>query len=62
MVSILASSAVDREFNPWLGQTKYYKIGNCYFFTKHATLRSERKDCLAWNQNNVFEDSDMSIH
>jgi hypothetical protein len=27
MDSMLASSAVDRGFEPWLGQTKEYKIG-----------------------------------
>jgi hypothetical protein len=31
MVSVLASSAVDRGFKPWWGQTKDYKIGICCF-------------------------------
>ena len=31
MVSVLASSAVDRGFEPWSGQTKDYKIGICCF-------------------------------
>ena len=31
MVNMLASSAVDCEFEPWLGQTKDNKIGICCF-------------------------------
>ena len=31
MVSVLASSVVDREFGPRTGQTKDYKIGICCF-------------------------------
>ena len=55
MVSVLESSAVNREFEPRSGQTKDYKIGICCFFTKHATLRRKSKDWLARNQNNVSE-------
>jgi hypothetical protein len=54
MVSVFASSLVDRGFEPRLGQTKDYKIGICCFFAKHAALRRKRKDWLAWNQDNVF--------
>jgi hypothetical protein len=61
VVSMLATSAVDRGFEPRSGQTKDYKIGICCFFAKHAALRRKSKDWLAWNQNNVFEWSDMSI-
>ena len=60
MVSMPASSAVDRGFEPLSGQTKYYEIGICCFSAKHAVLRSKSKDWLARNQNNVFEWSDMS--
>jgi hypothetical protein len=60
MVSVLDSSAVDHRFEPWLGQTKNYEIGNCRFSAKHAALRRKSKDWLAWNQNNVSEWSDMS--
>jgi hypothetical protein len=38
-ISMLASSAVDRGFEPWLGQTKEYKIGICCFFGKNAALK-----------------------
>jgi hypothetical protein len=38
MVSVLASSAVDRGFEPQSGQTKNYKIGICCFSAKHAAL------------------------
>ena len=63
MVSVLASSAVDYELEPRLGQTKDYKIGICCFFAilKHAALRSKSKDWLARNQDNVSEWGDMSI-
>ena len=60
MVSVLASSAVDRGFEPRSGQTKDYKIGICCFSAKHAALRRKNKDWLARNQNNVSELSDMS--
>jgi hypothetical protein len=60
MVSVLASSAVDRGFEPRSGQTKHYKIGISCFSTKHAALRRKSKDWLARNQNNVSEWSDMS--
>ena len=60
MVSVLASSAVDRGFKPRSGQTKDYKIGICCFSAKHAAFRSKSKDWLARNQDNVSEWSNMS--
>jgi hypothetical protein len=60
MVSVLASSAVDRGFEPRSSQTKDYEIGICCFSAKHAALRRKSKDCLVRNQNNVSEWSDMS--
>ena len=64
-VSVLASSVVDRRFEPWSGQTKGYKIGICCFSAKPPELGRKSKDWLArWlarNQNNVSEWSDMSI-
>ena len=60
MVSVLASSAVDRGFEPRSGQTKDYKIGFCCFSAKHVALPSKSKDWLARNQNNLSEWSDMS--
>jgi len=61
MVSVVASSVVDRGFEPRSGLTKDYKIGICCFSAKHAALRSKSKDCLPRNQNNVSEWGDMSI-
>ena len=55
MVSVLASSSVDRGFEPRSGQTKDYKIGICCFSVTHAALRRKSKDWLARNQNNVSE-------
>ena len=60
MVSLLASSAVDRGFESRSGQTKDYKISICCFFAKQAALRIKSKDWLARNQYNVSEWSDMS--
>jgi hypothetical protein len=60
MVSVLASSAVDRGFDPRSGQTKDFKVGICCFSAKHAAFRRKSKDWLALNQNNVSEWSDMS--
>ena len=60
MVSMLASSVVDRRFEPRSGQTKDYEIGICCFSSKHAALTSQSKDWLARNQHNVFDWSDMS--
>ena len=47
MVSVLASSAIDRGFEPRSGQTKDYKIGICCFSAKHAALRRKSKDWMA---------------
>ena len=43
MVSMLASSAVDRGFEPRLDQTKDDQIGMCCFLTKHAALRRKKQ-------------------
>jgi hypothetical protein len=53
MIRVLASSAVDRGFEPQSGQIKDYKISICRFSAKHAALRSKSKDWLARNQNNL---------
>ena len=42
MVSVLASSAVDRGFERLSGHTKDYKIGIFCFSGKHAALKRER--------------------
>jgi hypothetical protein len=44
MVSMLASSGVDRGFEPRSDQIKDYKIGICCFSTKHVALRRKSKD------------------
>ena len=62
MGCVLASSVVDRGFEPRSDQTKDYKIGICCFSAKHAALRRKNKDWLVRNQNNVSEWSDMSTH
>jgi hypothetical protein len=59
MVSVFASSAVDRGFKPRSGQTKNYEIGICYFSAKHAILRRKSKDWLTRNQDNMSEWGDI---
>jgi hypothetical protein len=61
MVSVLASSAVDRGFVPQSGQAKEYEIDICCFSAKHAAFRRKSKNCWARNQENVYEWDDMSI-
>ena len=60
MVSVLASSAVDRGFEPRSGQTKDNKIGICCFSAKHTVIRRKSTDWLALNPNSVSEWGDMS--
>jgi hypothetical protein len=56
MVIVLASSVVDRGFEPRSGQTKDNKIGMC------CLARSiKEKDWLTRNLDNVSEWSHMSI-
>ena len=62
MVSVLTSSAVDRGFEPWSGQTKGNRIGICYFSTKDTALRRKSRLRLAQNQDNVSKWSNMSTH
>jgi hypothetical protein len=61
MLASDASSVVDHGLEPWLCQTKDYKIGICCFSAKHAALRRKSKDWLALNQDDMSEWSDMSI-
>ena len=61
MVSVLSSSAVDREFEAQSGQNKDYKSGVCCFSAKHSALRRKNKDGLAEDQDNVSELGGMSI-
>ena len=44
MVSVLASTAVNRELEPWRGQTNDNKMSICCFFPRHAALNSMIKD------------------
>jgi hypothetical protein len=59
MVNVVASSVVDRGFEPRSGQTQDYEHSICFFSTKKAALR--RKSWLARNQDHVSEWGDMSI-
>jgi hypothetical protein len=52
MVSVLASSEVDRGFEPRSDQTKDYEISICCFSSKHAELRRKNKDWMARNKDN----------
>ena len=61
MVSVLASSAVYRGFEPRSGQTKDYKIGICCFYAKYVALRRKSKIWLTRVQENVSEWGGMFI-
>ena len=62
MVSMLASSAVDRGFKSQSGQIKDYEIGTCCFSAKHTALKIKSKDWFLQNQDNVSVWSNMSTH
>jgi hypothetical protein len=51
MVSVLASSAVDRRFEPRSGQTKDYKIDMYCFSAKQTALRRTSKYWLTRNRD-----------
>jgi hypothetical protein len=61
MVTVFASSAVDRGFEHRSSQTKDYKIFICCFSARNAELRRKNKDWLVRNQDNVSKWGDMSI-
>jgi len=62
MVNILTTSAVDHGFEPQTGQPRDFEIDICCFSAEHAALRSESKNWLARNQDDVSEGSDMATH
>jgi hypothetical protein len=61
IVSLLASSAIDRGFESRSGQTKDYQLVFVAYNAKHVELRRKNKDWLAQNQDKVSEWSDMYI-
>ena len=61
MVSMLASSVIDRGFDTWPCQTKDYTFGICCFSAKHAALKRKSNDWLPRNQDNVSELGNISI-
>ena len=60
MISVLASSVVDRGFEPRSGQPNDYKIGICCFSAKHEALRRKGE---RWHGIGIMcpEWGDMSI-
>jgi hypothetical protein len=61
MISVLASSTLDRGFEPRSGQSKDIKIGSGCFTAKHTSLRRKSKEWLARNQNNVYPRTVVSV-
>jgi hypothetical protein len=57
MVSVLASSVVDQVFKPLSGKPKDYTI---IILAKHRALRSNSKNWLTQNHDNVSKWSDVS--
>jgi hypothetical protein len=51
MASLLASSVVDRGFEPQSGKIINYKTDIFWFSANHAALRSKSKDWMAQNQD-----------
>ena len=60
-VNMLASSEVDRGFEPRSGQIKDYEIGICCFSAKNAALRRESKDRSVRTRVNVSKWGNMYI-
>ena len=44
--TVLASSVIDRGFDPLSGQTKDYKISICCFSAKHARITKDKEEIL----------------
>ena len=61
MVSVFASSEVDRGFESRSGQIKEHTHGMCCFSTNHVAFRRKIKDWLAQNLDNMSEWGEMSI-
>ena len=55
MVNVLASSAVERGYEPRSGQPNDYAIDICCVSAKHAALSRKNKDWLARNQDIMSE-------
>jgi hypothetical protein len=51
MVSVLALSAVDRGFEPWLGQTKDYKIDWYLLLLRQARSIKEKEQRLIGSES-----------
>ena len=51
IVGVLASSAMDRGFEPRSGQTKDYKIGTCCFSAKHAPFNKEKEQRMVGSES-----------
>ena len=62
VVSVFASSLINRVFEPRSVQTHDYKIDICSFFAMHATAKRKNKEWLDRNSDYVSEWSDMSTH
>ena len=57
MVSVLASSAVDRGFEPGSVQTKDYEIGICCF----SYLQFSNISAISWREQDNFQRDDDDI-
>ena len=51
MVRVLASSVIERGFEPRSGQTKDYKIGTCCYSAKHTVSIKEKGQRLAGSES-----------
>ena len=53
MVSLFASRAVYRGFEPRSGWTRNYKFSICWFSAKHAAFSGKSKYILARDEDNM---------
>ena len=61
MVSMFASSTVDRGFEPRSVQTKDYQKKYVAYAPSIKEKEQQQQNWLAWNQDNVSEWGDMSF-
>ena len=60
MLGVLVSSTVDRE--PWVGKTKDYKIGLCWFSTTQSSLEDYLSTLKHFNSRKILTKFRISDH
>jgi hypothetical protein len=60
MISVMVSGAVIRVFGSRWSRNKNYEICICCFSAQACSIKKKSKDWLAWNQDKMSKQSDMS--